>query len=150
MGTLFMDFCREKGIYTETGGCPQFSKSSWLSPKHPPFLVYRVLTTSADRSNIHYSNIQRANQFASDNQQPIVGIQMFYYGVGQIAVRMEDLNGDVITSNGQCGEITISPTKSPIVAIDFGQKDSNYRLLGMTCIENGVIVGVKMCLVVNS
>ena len=145
-----MEFCRERDIYAEFGGCPNFSKCTLLSPSQPPFLMYRVVTISPQDSEIHYGDLRRANQFSSDNGQPIVGIQMFYYGVGQMAVRIEDCKGEVVMSSGMCGQLTLSPTKSPIISMEFGQKDSNYRLVGLTNSINGFIVEVKMCLVANS
>ncbi|KAK8794471.1 hypothetical protein WA171_003593, partial [Blastocystis sp. BT1] len=144
-GRLFLDYCTDHRIQVEFGGCPNFSFAPLLTPTQPPFLVYRVITKAEQvgsdlYSSLHFADIRTANQWSSDNAKPIVGIQIFYYGMGKMAVKMLDTTGTPFMPNGDCGELAVSKSLSPIVSMEFGYMNSSYRLVGMTNSKDGVIV----------
>lgn len=152
---MFLDYCTEHRIKVELGGCPDFSFAPFLTPTQPPFLAYRVLTKLEQLgpdlySSLHFSDIRTANQWSTDSGKPIVGIQLFYYGMGKMAVKMIDTYGASFVSSGECGELTVSKSLSSIVSMEFGYRNSNYRLVGMTNSVDGVVVEVKLCLVIHS
>ena len=66
-----------------------------------------------------------------------------------MAVKMLDTTGTPFMPNGDCGELAVSKSLSPIVSMEFGYLNSSYRVVGMTNSKDGVIVEVKLCLVVH-
>ena len=53
---------------------------------------------------------------------------------------MLDTTGTPFMPNGDCGELAVSKSLSPIVSMEFGYMNSSYRLVGMTNSKDGVIV----------
>ena len=154
-GQLFLDYCTEHRIMVELGGCPNFSFAPLLPPSQPPFLAYRVISKAEQSGSdlyscLHFDDIRTANQWSSDHAKPIIGIQLFFYGMGKMAVKMLDTTGTSFISTGECGELVVSKSLSPIVSMEFGYKNSSYRLVGMTNSSDGIVIEVKLCLVVHS
>lgn len=137
----------------ELGGNPDFSLAPLLPPSQPPFLAYRVVTKAesdgSTPSSFHFSDIRTANQWVSYNNRPIVGLQLFYYGLGMMAVKLTDVNGTIIVSSGECGQLLVTNQQLPVVSMECGYRDSNYKILGITNSSEGLVVEVKLCLVVN-
>lgn len=137
----------------ELGGNPDFSLAPLLPPSQPPFLAYRVVTKmegdGSISSSFHYSDIRTANQWVSDNNKPIIGLQLFYYGMGMMAVKLTDVNQNVVVSSGECGQLLVTNQYLPVVSMECGYRDSNYKILGITNSFEGLVVEVKLCLVVN-
>lgn len=136
------------------GGIPDFSLAPLLPPSQPPFLAYRVITKGEDggstsSSSFHYSDIRTANQWVSDGNKPIIGLQLFYYGMGMMAVRLTDVNKNVVVSSGECGQLLVTNQQVPVVSMECGYRDSNYKILGITNASDGLVIEVKLCLVVN-
>ncbi|KAK8796672.1 hypothetical protein WA588_000800, partial [Blastocystis sp. NMH] len=143
-GSLFLDYCSEHGIRVALGGIPDFSLAPLLPPSQPPFLAYRVITKgeddgSASSSSFHYSDIRTANQWVSDGNKPIIGIQLFYYGMGMMAVRLTDVNKNVVVSSGECGQLLVTNQQVPVVSMECGYRDSNYKILGITNASEGLV-----------
>ena len=85
----------------------------------------------------------------SDGNKPIIGIQLFYYGMGMMAVRLTDVNKNVVVSSGECGQLLVTNQQVPVVSMECGYRDSNYKILGITNASEGLVIEVKLCLVVN-
>lgn len=156
-GSLFIQYCTENNIEVSVGGCPDFSLASTISSNLPPTLLYRVVTLMNSDSNtsnvldhLHYSDFYSMGNWCSDEGKPIVGIQLFFYGAGLVTAKLVGSNGSVVYGNGECGNLILTDQLCPVTAIEFGSKDTDYSIVGMSNQVNGVVVEVKLNLVANS
>lgn len=151
VGLLLSQFCSEHHIEVIFGGYPNFSLAVTIPPSQPPVLLYRVVTCMERTSNhIHYSDFCSMGQWCGDGGKPIVGIQLFYYGVGMISAKITSSNGIVVTGNGDCGNLIITDDYSPVALIDYGTKDTMLSVVGFSNQVDGFVVEVKINLVANS
>lgn len=121
----------------------------------PPVLLYRVVTCMDVEATdlfdrIHYSNFYSMGQWCSDEGKPVVGIQLFYYGVGWITAKLVGTNGSVVYGNGECGDLIVTDSLCPVVSIDFGNKDTLFSIVGLVNRVGGNIVEVKLNLVAST
>ena len=106
--------------------------------------------TSNALDHLHYSDFYSMGNWCSDEGKPIVGIQLFFYGVGLVTAKLVSSNGSVVYGNGECGNLILTDQLCPITSIEFGSKDTDYSIVGMSNQVNGVVVEVKLNLVANS
>lgn len=89
-------------------------------------------------------------QWCGDYGKPIVGIQLFYYGVGMISAKVTSSNGIVVSGNGDCGNLIITDDYSPVTSIDYGTKDTMFSVVGFSNEVDGHVIEIKINLVANS
>lgn len=154
VGQLFVEFCSQHHITVQLGGCPNFQLATAVSASFPPTLFYRVVvqsdTTSSSSDSLLYSNFCKAEEWCSMGQKPIVGVQLFYYGVGRIATQVVDMQGNRTFGNGECGNVVISAGMGPIVSVEFGCKDTPFRIMSYGRADKEIMVSLKLSLVANS
>ena len=147
----FSDFCHQHNIYLIDGGYPNFSLASLIPPTQPPVLIYRVITPMADSpSSYHYSDFATNGRWCSDGGQPIIGLQLFYYGRGNLTARLRNSSGDEVCGNGACGDLIVSPGQQPVMSVEFGFRDMPFNVVGMTNSNASNVVEVRVCLVAFS
>lgn len=154
VGQLFVEFCSQHHITVQLGGCPNFELSTAVSASFPPTLFYRVVVqsdeTSCSSDSLLYSNFCKAEEWCSMGQKPIVGVQLFYYGMGRIATQVVDIQGNRTFGNGECGNVVVSAGLAPIASVEFGCKDTPFSIVSYGSTDKAMLVSLKLCLVANS
>ena len=146
----FNEFCQQHSISLIDGGYPNFSLASLLPPTQPPVLIYRVITRMADApGSYHYSDFATSGRWCSDSGQPIIGLQLFYYGRGNLTARLRNSSGEEVCGSGACGELIVSPGLQPVVSVEFGFRDMPFNVVGMTNFIASSVAEVRVCLVAN-
>ena len=67
-----------------------------------------------------------------------------------VTAKLIGSNGSTVFGNGECGNLILTDQLCPITSIEFGSKDTDYSIVGMSNQVNGVVVEVKLNLVANS
>ena len=146
----FNEFCQQHSISLIDGGYPNFSLASLLPSTQPPVLIYRVITRMADApGSYHYSDFATSGRWCSDGGQPIIGLQLFYYGRGNLTARLRNSSGEEVCGSGACGELIVSPGLQPVVSVEFGFRDMPFNVVGMTNFIASSVAKVRVCLVAN-
>ena len=147
----FNEFCSQHSITLTDGGHPNFSLSSTIPLTQPPVLIYRVISKmeAQDQSCYHYSDFATMGKWCADDGRPIIGVQLFYYGRGNITARLRNARDEECCGNGDCGDLIVSTGMLPVTSVEFGYKDVPFSGVGMTNAANGVVVELRVCLVAN-
>ena len=153
VGQLFAEFCSQHHITVQLGGCPDFSLASAVSASFPPTLFYRVAVQNDENSrsidSLIYSNFCKVEEWCSMDQKPIVGVQLFYYGMGRIATQIVDTQGNRTFGDGECGNVVISTELLPVASVGFGCKGTPFSVLSYGSAYNGILTSLKLSLVAN-
>ena len=153
VGQTFLDYCSQHSVSIEIGGCPDFALSSTVPKTHFPTLLFRAVTRN-DLGNVSidtliYSDFYRVGQWCHMGGKPFVGIQLFYYGCGQITARLMDANGNYSFGDGECGNLILTTHLLPIVSVEFGCRDLPFYVTGFTDTTDGYLTSLKLCLVAH-
>lgn len=67
-----------------------------------------------------------------------------------LTAKLIGVDGSVVYGNGECGDLIVMNSLCSVASVDFGNKDMQYSIVGMTNESEGKVVEVKINLVVNS
>ena len=153
MGQTFLDYCSQHSVSIEIGGCPDFALSSAVPRTHSPTLLFRAVARNGGENvsvdTLVYSDFYRMGQWCHVGGKPFVGIQLFYYGCGQITARLVDANGNYSFGDGECGNLILTTHLLPIVSVEFGCRDVPFYVTGFTDTTDGYLTSLKICFVAH-
>ena len=107
-------------------------------------------SSSSSLDSLIYSNICKAEEWCSMGQRPIVGVQLFYYGMGRVATQVIDTQGNRSFGDGECGKVVLSTELLPVVSVEIGCKDTPFCVVSYGSADKGMLVSLKLSLVANS
>lgn len=133
----FFAYCNQThpNINVQYNSLPNHSLSSSFPPSQVPFLSYLAFDSVVVGGNDSVHAARQVNEFtqmttlgqpcAFSDQRPIAGLQLFFYGVGEIAVRVKASDWDSYTTTGVNGEVVCSNNLLPLLDIELGVRETN-------------------------